>query len=86
MDFEKIDFSDDPLKGDHSFIMWFKIMWMNWYIQLFAICLMAIGVVVTTLSDIELILGLAIPTASAIVIAYKGFYQFWNDLKNKRSR
>ena len=87
MDFEKIDFSDDPLHGDHSFKMWFKIMWMNYYIQLFIICLAAIGLVLSSdLDGLDLILALAIPTAAALVICYKGFYQFWDDLKNGRSR
>lgn len=87
IDFDKIDMSKDPLKGDHSFTMWFKIMWINWYIQLFIICLAAIGLVMSSdLSGLDSILALAIPTTSAIVIVYKGFYQFWDDLKKGRSR
>lgn len=87
MDFEKIDFGDDPLHGDHSFKMWFKIMWSNWYIQLFVICLLGIGgMICSDLDGFDLYLGLSVPTAAALVICYKGFYQFWDDLKNGRSR
>lgn len=87
IDFDKIDMSKDPLKGDHSFSMWFKIMWINWYIQLFVISLTAIGLVLCSdLNGIDQLLALAIPSASAIAIMYKGFYQFWDDLKKGRSR
>ena len=87
MDFEKIDFSDDLLKGDHSFTMWFKIMWRNWFIQLFVLCLVCIATILCSdMESPELYIGLAVPIASASVICYKGFYQFWNDLKNNRSR
>jgi len=30
--------------------------------------------------------GLSLPALMMIVIGYKGFYQFWNDLKNGTSR
>ena len=70
-----------------GFKMWFKIMWMNWYIQLFAICIAFIFLVcVSGLENIDFLLAITLPVAAAIVIAFKGFYQFWNDLRNGRSR
>jgi len=70
-----------------GFKMWFKIMWMNWYIQLFIISLAAIALVLcSNLEGLDLALAIAIPTASASVIIFKGFYQFWDDLKKGRSR
>lgn len=70
-----------------GFKMWFKIMWMNWYIQLFIISLAAIALVLcSSLEGLDLALAIVIPTASATVITFKGFYQFWNDLRNGRSR
>lgn len=70
-----------------GFKTWFKIMWMNWYIQLFIISLTAIVLVLCSdLEGLDLALAIALPTASASVIAFKGFYQFWNDLRNDRSR
>ncbi len=70
-----------------GFKMWFKIMWMNWYIQLFIICLIAISLVLNSgLEGLDLALAITIPTSSALVIIFKGFYQFWNDLRNGRSR
>jgi len=32
------------------------------------------------------IIGLSLPLVVSVVVAYKGFWQFWNDLKNGRSR
>ena len=70
-----------------GFKMWFKIMWMNWYIQLFIISLVAITLVLCSdLEGLDLALAITLPTASALVITFKGFYQFWNDLRNDRSR
>lgn len=39
-----------------------------------------------TAGGIATILGLLIPPAVVTAIAYKGFWQYFNDLKNKRSR
>ena len=70
-----------------GFKMWFSIMWRNWYIQLFAICIAFIVIVCASgLEYMDFFLAIAIPVAAALVIAFKGFYQFWNDLKNDRSR
>src|SRR5437016_6306572 len=93
----------DFLNGDFSFKNWFKIMWENGYIRIFAI---AFGITIYgllnirdcinlisdnfadggTLGGILSIVGLLICPTICVVVAYKGFYQFWNDLKNGRSR
>ena len=78
----------DLLNGDHSSKMWFSIMWRNSYIQFFFIALFAIGLVLYLFDQrgTEFYLAIAVPFLAAAIIAYKGFYQFWNDLKNGRSR
>lgn len=80
----------DLLNGDHSFKMWFSIMWKNFFIQIFLLALFAIGLVLFFFNDqekgTEFYIALLIPTAAAIITAFKGFIQFWNDLKNGRSR
>lgn len=81
----------DYLDGDHSAKNWFKIMWSNTYIQLFVLGLaFFIGVLLNYDSFEGQMWGfwvmLAIPFLVMVVIAYKGFYQFWNDLKNGQSR
>lgn len=79
------------LNGDHSFKMWWKIMWSNSYIQLFLLGLVAFIVVLTQHDTFEGVewgfwACLAIPSLTMIVIAYKGFYQFWKDLKEGKTR
>lgn len=79
----------DFLNGDHSFKMWFSIMWKNFFIQLFLIAIFAIGLVVFLFDEergFDFYLALTVPSLAAIIIAFKGFYQFWQDLKNGRSR
>lgn len=75
----------DFLNGDHSFRMWFKIMWSNGYIFAFLVAIALLIGTITTLEGLEL-LACLIPIAMIVVIGYKGFYQFWNDLKNGTSR
>lgn len=69
---------------------WFQLMFKNSYIQLFIV---AIAFLVAELvmmdsfySTAGFIVGISIPILMMIVIAYKGFYQFWNDYKAGRSR
>ena len=80
----------DFLDGDHSAKNWFKIMWKNTYIQLFVLALAFFIGVICSYNSFDVAWGfwlcLAIPSLIMIVIAYKGFYQFWNDLKNGQSR
>lgn len=77
--------TEDFLNGDHSFKKWFEIMWDNGYIPLFAVALIAFGTIFLTLQGSDLWVSV-LPLAVMGIIAYKGFYQFWNDLKNGRSR
>jgi hypothetical protein len=76
---------EDFTNGDHSFKNWFKIMWSNSYIQLFVVALVILFLIVFNLSEEELWVIL-LPISMMVVIVYKGFYQFWNDLKNGKSR
>ena len=39
-----------------------------------------------TMGGIFTIIGVSLPLVISSVIGYKGFYQFWNDLKNGISR
>jgi hypothetical protein len=80
---------NDVLNGDHSFKMWFKIMWGNTYIQLFVLALAFFIGILTQYNSFDgwgFWVCLTIPSLTMIVIAYKGFYQFWNDLKNGETR
>ena len=92
----------DYTGGDHSFANWFKIMWKNSYIQLFFIFLLVLIIQITHINFcIELLVeikndnlfsfllisfAMAMPLLVVLVIIHKGFLQFWNDLKNGRSR
>ena len=60
---------------------WFKVMWSNSYIQLFIVALLVLFLIVFNLSGTEL-WAVLLPISIMVVIAYKGFYQFWKNLKN----
>ena len=83
-----------PTNGQHKpQLTWFQLMWKNWYIQLFAIAVIALfGVlyqhffVESFYSLTALLIGIGIPTGMMVMIAYKAFYQFWNDYKSGKSR
>lgn len=88
----------DYTGGDHSFKNWFKIMWQNSYIQLFALFLGLLILQIThfkwcvdvwkdchsdgVIGTIAASIGMAIPIAGASIIAYKAFFQYWRDLRN----
>lgn len=83
---------------DNSFKNFFKIMWQNTFIQIF---LVAFGITVYELITIGSVidhfkndtgvdfwmnfLGYGLAPTVASIVAYKTM-QFWNDLKNGRSR
>ena len=71
-----------------GFNTWFKIMWNNFFIQLFMISLAFIALTILLYGEIDtgFFIAISIPALAAIITVYKGFYQFWNDLKNNRSR
>jgi inner membrane protein involved in colicin E2 resistance len=70
-----------------TFMDWFRLMNKNHYIHIF---LLAVVFFVVILLNFEPTWGfcvaIAIPSLMMIVIAYKGFYQFWKDMQNGRSR
>ncbi len=75
----KIDFTK---KENQTLRNWFALMWQNFYIQLVIIAIgFIIGLLVT-----GAILWSLLPLAICGVVTYKGFYQFWNDMKNGTSR
>ena len=92
----------DALNGDHSFKNWFKIMWKNGYIFLFLVGLSGMIVQLanwgdmidmisenfsySTFGGIAAALAMLLPTMITGIVTYKGFIQFWNDLKNGRGR
>jgi len=87
MNLSKIDFTK---KKNQTFKNWFKLMWGNNYIQLF---ILAIGFLITELYLMDrfyslgsFIVGVSIPISMMVGIAYKGFYQFWDDIKKNKSR
>jgi hypothetical protein len=95
---KKIDYTG----GDHSFKNWFKIMWQNTYIPIFLAALIALVFQIIKIEDCLVYVGSAyveglvplifslifmfLPLSILCIVAYKGFYQFWNDLKNGNKR
>jgi hypothetical protein len=91
----EVDFED-------SFKWWFALQWQNNYIQLFVIFfgilifqLCNIGKVWRLLMDVYnegigtglfMTPFMFIPIGGVLIISYKGFWQFYNDKKNKTSR
>lgn len=93
---------NDFTNGDHSWKNWVRVMWGVRYLQLFAIgfalliaqlfnlgwCYDAYsnaaddGVLAIMLTSV----GMFIPLTICCVIAYKGFYQFWQDQTHGISR
>ena len=94
--------TDDGIDFENSFKFWFALMWQNKYIQLFGVALtvtiielfkfnICIGAVIDNYSDgmlASLMTSMAFLICPTImgVISYKGFYQFWNDIKTGKSR
>jgi hypothetical protein len=87
---------------ENSFKWWFALQWQNKYIQLFAVFftglilqLCNLGTMIEWYQDawndgvaatIMVTMGMALPIAGTSIIVYKGFYQFFKDLKSGRSR
>jgi hypothetical protein len=85
----------DYLNGDHSLKNWLKIMWKNGYIVLFSLFSLIAVMFGLFPEAIDMEGGSYVGWRWGIfafgllgmgIIAYKGFWQFWNDLKNGRSR
>lgn len=87
---------------ENSFKFWFALQWQNKFLPIFLVTFIATIVELCKLGDIIdaiknnfddgvaggifTIMGSIIPPAISIIIAYKGFYQYFNDLKNGTSR
>lgn len=79
----KDDKNDDGLS-------WRQLMWKNFYIQGFVIALVAfIGefyLIDTFYTLGGFMMGIALPLGVMMLIAYKGFFQFWKDYSKDQSR
>lgn len=65
-----------------GFAKWFEIMWKNKYIILFIVAIAGlIGCLITGLYWVAII-----PVLMMIFIGYKGFYQYWRDLQQNKTR
>jgi len=79
LDITKIDFTK---KENQTLRNWFALMWQNFYIQLVVIAIgFIIGLCVTGAAIWSIL-----PSIIILVVGYKGFYQFWDDMKNGTSR
>jgi len=79
LDITNIDFTKKENQTPRN---WFALMWQNGYIQLFILALgFIIGLLITGPQLVALL-----PLAICGIISYKGFYQFWDDLKKGTSR
>jgi hypothetical protein len=84
MKLSDIDFTK---KENQTFKNWFKVMWNNFYIFPFLLALAFIIIIpFQTFESNWDYLIILIPIATCTAIAYKGFYQFWDDLKNNTNR
>lgn len=83
----KLSTIDFTKKENQTFKNWFKVMWSNFYIIPFLAALAFIIYIPFVSFDTNWgYVTILIPITTASVIAYKAFYQFWNDLKNNTSR
>lgn len=87
---------------ENSFKWWFALQWQNKYIQIFIafFTLLVLQLInfktvwgwlmesynQSTGTGIFVTPFMFLPLAGTLIVAYKGFYQFFNDLKNGRSR
>lgn len=89
----------DFLNGDHSFKNWLKIMWKSKAILIFIIgVIVTVGMFANAneilsymdkddiVGVIFTVFGFLIGPMIVLIVAYKSFYQHWDDLKNGRSR
>lgn len=91
---------NDFTNGDHSFKNWLKIMWQNNYIQIFSVAFTILIVEIFNMDgcmalcygnngffpSLFAVILLLLPITVASIVAYKGFYQFWSDLKSGNTR
>ena len=66
---------------------WWQLMYQNNYLQLFGLAILFLtGCIVeyNTFTLSGFIILISIPVIMMIVIAYKGFFQFWRDYSNSK--
>jgi hypothetical protein len=87
---------------ENSFKYWFALQWQNKYIQIFFVFFTLLTLQLinfetvwgwlidsykdSTMTGIFVTPFMFLPLAGVLIVAYKGFYQYFNDLKNGRSR
>lgn len=87
---------------ERSFKFWFALQWQNKYIQIFAVSFSILvyqfctfgsqaGYFAEAWNDgvaegLMVSMGLLLPLIVSSVVAYKGFWQYFDDLSKKRSR
>jgi hypothetical protein len=82
-----LDNIDLTKKENQTFRNWFALMWQNFYIAAFIISLaIGVGILCSSFDTASGYLLALIPFTAVGVIAYKAFYQFWNDQKEGTSR
>lgn len=87
MDLTHIDFTK---KENQTFKNWFALMWQNGYIITFSLALAGLVFVIfrhdTFDSLSEFFIMILLTSIPMVAITYKGFIQFWNDMKKGTSR
>lgn len=75
---------------DKKELSWFELMWKNSYIQLFLVAIAFLVILLVIKDEVYepwmFYVGIAVPIGMMVMIAYKGFYQFWCDYKEGKSR
>lgn len=87
---------------ERSFKFWFALQWQNKYIQIFAVSFSILiyqfcnltdqlGYIMEAWSDnvgvgLMVTMGMLLPLIVSSAVVYKGFWQYFNDLGNNRSR
>lgn len=64
------------VNSDRSFKGWFNAMWKNFYIQLFAIAIVALVYLFNKL-DTDQRWFCFLPVLIMVVVSYFGFYRYW---------
>lgn len=90
----------DPKEEFKGFKKWFQIMWSNHFIHIFVVAFGILVYQLFNLDkcydsiiesdgyagQIFAIAGNLIPLSVCLIVGYKAFYQFWNDLRKGKSR
>jgi hypothetical protein len=87
---------------ENSFKFWFALQWQNKYIQIFAVAFPiliwqiinysnSLGSIVDAWGEsvgagLMVTAGSLLPLAVSLIVSYKGFYQYYDDLSKGKSR